>query len=159
LGGLGSYVDGLKSECFEDGFDECNGQQALPGIPHDEPNETEIHHLPVDQHATTSFDGSIDETIALREMLEQVLIVDIINFDGHMREPIEQTLLDRQLQHGKNMCDTCLAQRLFATKGEQSIGMIRLDISFWGGVGRFGYDFSQSAGCPESAFQVTYPPM
>jgi hypothetical protein len=88
----------------------------------------------VDQHTTTSLDGSIDETIALREMLEQVLIVDIVDFDGHMREAIEQTLLDRQLQHGKNMCDTCLAQRLFATKGEQSIWMIRLDIFFWGGV-------------------------
>jgi hypothetical protein len=118
-----------------------------------------MYHLPVDQHAATSFDGSIDETIALREMLEQVLIVDIINFDGHMREAIEQTLLDRQLQHGKNMCDTCLAQRLFATKGEQSIGMIRLVISFWGGVRRFDCIFSQSDGRLESAFQVTYPPM
>jgi hypothetical protein len=72
----------------------------------------------MNQHATTGLDGSIDETIALREMLEQVLIVDIVDFDGHVREAIEQTLLDRKLQHGKHMCDTFLAQRLLATKGE-----------------------------------------
>jgi hypothetical protein len=40
------------------------------------------------------------------------------------------------------MCDTCLAQRLLATKGEQSIVTIRLDISFWGGVRRLDCDFS-----------------
>jgi len=122
-------------------------------------SETEIHHLPVNQHATTGLDGSVDETIAFREMLEQVLIIDIVDLDGHMREAIEQTLLDRQLQHGKHMCDTRLAQRLLATKGEQSVGMIRLDISFWGGVCRFDCSFSQSAGILKSTFRVTYPPM
>lgn len=96
----------------------------------------------MNQHAATGLDSSIDETIALREMLEQVLIVDIVDFDGHVREAIEQPLLDRQLQHGKHMCDTCLAQRLLATKGEQSIVTIRLDISFWGGVRRLDCDFS-----------------
>jgi hypothetical protein len=86
----------------------------------------------MNQHTTASLNSSIDETIAFREMLEQVLILDIVNFDGHVREAIEQTLLDRQLQHGKHMCDTRLSQRLFATKGEQSIATIRFDIFFWG---------------------------
>lgn len=63
----------------------------------------------MDQHATIGLDSSIYETIACREMLEQVLIIDIVDFDGHVREAIEQTLLYRQLQDGKHMCDTCLA--------------------------------------------------
>ena len=96
----------------------------------------------MNQNATACLNSSIDETIALREVLEQVLIFDIGDFDGHVREAIEQPLLDRQLQHGKHMCDTCLAQRLLATKGEQSIVTIRLDISFWGGVRRLDCDFS-----------------
>lgn len=43
----------------------------------------------MNQHAAARLDSSIDETIALREMLEQVLIVDIVDFDGHVREAIE----------------------------------------------------------------------
>lgn len=43
----------------------------------------------MNQHAATGLDSSIDETIALREMLEQVFIVDIVDFDGHVREAIE----------------------------------------------------------------------
>jgi len=63
----------------------------------------------MDQHATIGLDSSIYEMIACREMLEQVLIIDIVDFDGHVGEAIEQTLLYRQLQDGKHMCDTCLA--------------------------------------------------
>lgn len=83
----------------------------------------------MNQNATASLDGSINETIALRKMFEQVLVLDIVDFDGHMREAIEQTLLHRQLQDGKNMCDARFSQGLFATKGEQSIATIRFDIS------------------------------
>jgi len=83
----------------------------------------------MNQYTTAHLNSSINKTIAFGEMLEQVLIFDVVDFDRHVSEAIEQTLLDRQLQHGKYMSDTCLSQRLFATKGEQSIARIRLVIS------------------------------
>jgi len=63
----------------------------------------------MNQHATACLNGSIDKTIAIREVLEYVLILNIVDFNGHVREAIEQTLLHRQLQHGKHMCDTRLS--------------------------------------------------
>lgn len=46
-------------------------------------------NLPVNQYATACFDGALDKAIALREMLEQILILDIIHFDSHVCETIE----------------------------------------------------------------------
>lgn len=60
----------------------------------------------MDQYATACFDGTLDEAIALREMLEQILILDIIHFDSHVRETIEQALLNRKLQHREYMGDS-----------------------------------------------------
>lgn len=59
--------------------ENCDGKQI----------KTILSNLPVNQYATACFDGALDKAIALREMLEQILILDIIHFDSHVCETIE----------------------------------------------------------------------
>jgi hypothetical protein len=70
------------------------------------------------QYTTTRLDGTLDELIAFREMLEQILILYVVHLNSHVFEAIEETLLDWQLQHRQHMCDSSFSKRFFSTKGE-----------------------------------------
>lgn len=64
----------------------------------------------MDQNTAASLDGALDETIAFREMLEQILVLYVVHFDRHVLEAIEETLLYRQLQYRQYMRDTSLTK-------------------------------------------------
>lgn len=51
------------------------------------------------KHATSRIQAILYEAIAFREMLEQVLIVNIVNLDDFVGKAFEQLLIERQLQH------------------------------------------------------------
>lgn len=74
----------------------------------------------MNQHTATGFNTALNETVAFWEMLKQILIFHIVYFNGLVRKTLEQALLNWQLQHGENMGDSRLAQRLLAAESEQS---------------------------------------
>lgn len=73
----------------------------------------------MNQHPTTRLNPTLNKPIALGEMLEQILIFDIIYLDSLVREAFEETLLDREFEHGKHVSDPRLAQRFLAAEREQ----------------------------------------
>jgi len=50
------------------------------------------------QHAATSVEAGLDEAIAGRKVLEEVLVVDIIDLYYAVSEAVEQLLVERQSQ-------------------------------------------------------------
>lgn len=49
----------------------------------------------MDQNSAAGFDTALNESIAFREMLEEILIFNVIYFDSLVREAIEEAFLDR----------------------------------------------------------------
>jgi len=70
--------------------------------------------LPVHKYASTRVQSILDESIAVREMLQQVLVIDIVDLDDLVRETLEELLVQRQLQNGQNMSDTSLLKSILA---------------------------------------------
>lgn len=63
------------------------------------------------QHAATSVEPGLDEAIAGRKVLEEVLVLDIVDLYYAMSEAVEQLTVQRQPQDGEHMCDTRRPQR------------------------------------------------
>ena len=52
----------------------------------------------MDQYTTTRLDTTLNEFVALWEVLEEVLVFNIIYFNGLVDESVEQALLHRGLK-------------------------------------------------------------
>lgn len=67
------------------------------------------------ENRTFRVKGILYEPCAGREVLEQILIVDVVHLDDLVDIAFEQFLVQRQPQHGEDMRDVAVLQRLLAS--------------------------------------------
>jgi len=79
----------------------------------------------VDKHSATSIKRVLDEVIAGWEVLEQVFIVDVVDFDDLVVVIPEQILIQWQPEDGQHVCDTGFLQCFLAAQCEESGQRIR----------------------------------
>lgn len=58
------------------------------------------------EDTTSAFQSFLDEAITGREVLNDVRILNVVYIDDMMLETFEQSLIKRQRQDGKHVCDT-----------------------------------------------------
>lgn len=72
------------------------------------------------EDATAAVKAGLNETVGLREVLQQVLVVDVVDLDDMVLVGAEQRLVERQAQHRQHVGDVCLGERVAAAQGEEA---------------------------------------
>jgi hypothetical protein len=71
-------------------------------------SDVPIYYSPMHKDAATSVEAILDEFVACWEVLQQVLVINVVDFDDMMSEAFELFLVQRKPQNRDNMSDTTL---------------------------------------------------
>lgn len=73
-----------------------------------------IFDLPMNQYASSLIKPLLDEGIAGGKMLNDIFVIDVIDFDDVVLVINKEIAIERQSQHRYYMCNVGLVQGLFS---------------------------------------------
>jgi hypothetical protein len=77
-------------------------------------------YSPMHEHATAAIKSLLYELVGLGEMCQEVLVVNVVNFDHHVSVRTEQIPVQRQAQHRQDVCDIGLLESIAPAQREHA---------------------------------------